>query len=37
MKPTAEHAIELNDGAIGNLTASFDPLIGRVEGLVGDG
>jgi hypothetical protein len=37
MKPTAEHAIELNDGAIGNLTASFDALIRRVEGLVSDG
>ncbi len=37
MKPTAEHAIELNDGAIGSLTASFDALIRRVEGLVGDG
>ncbi len=32
MKPTAEHAIELNDGAIGNLSASFDALIRRIEG-----
>lgn len=32
MKPTAEHAIELNDGAIGNLSASFDALVRRMEG-----
>ena len=32
MKPTVEHAIELNDGAIGSLTASFDALIQRIEG-----
>lgn len=36
MKPTAEHAIELNDGAIGNLTASFDALIRRIEGAAED-
>ena len=36
MKPTAEHAIELNDGAIGNLTASFDALIRRIEGASSD-
>lgn len=32
MRPTAVQAIELNDGAIGNLTASFDALIRRLEG-----
>lgn len=37
MKPTAEHSIELNDGAIGNLAASFDALIHRIEGLAVDG
>lgn len=36
MKPTAEHAIELNDGAIGNLTASFDALVRRIEGAADD-
>lgn len=36
MKPTAEHAIELNDGAIGNLTASFEALIQRIEGAIGN-
>lgn len=37
MKPTAEHAIELNDGALGNLTASFDALVRRIEGAAEDG
>lgn len=37
MKPTAEQAIELNDGAMVNLTASFDALIRRIEGTAEDG
>lgn len=37
MLPTARIAIELNDGAIGNLSASFDALIARLEGTAPNG
>lgn len=33
MKPTIIHAIELNDGALGDAIASFDSLIRRIEGV----
>lgn len=36
MKPAATLAIDLNDGAIQNLVASFDALIKRLEGTGGD-
>lgn len=36
MRPTAGHAIELNDGAVGDLDASFDALIRRIEGAAAD-
>jgi hypothetical protein len=36
MKPAAALAIDLNDGAMQNLVASFDALIGRIEGTGGD-
>ncbi|MGS1012300.1 McrB family protein [Rhodanobacter sp. UC4450_H17] len=36
MKPTAGQAIELNDGAIDNLAASFGALIRRIEGAADD-
>lgn len=37
MKPTAELAIDLNDGARGNVIASFDALVKRLEGVAVDG
>ena len=36
MRPAAVHAVELNDGAIGNLTASFEALIRRLDGVADD-
>lgn len=33
IRPTAVHAVELNDGAMGDLTASFEALIHRLEGV----
>ncbi|MBQ1784212.1 MAG: AAA family ATPase [Gammaproteobacteria bacterium] len=36
MRPSAQHAIELNDGAIGDVTSSFDALIRRIEGAADD-
>lgn len=33
MHPVAVQAVELNDGAIGNLTASFEALVHRLEGV----
>lgn len=36
IRPVAEQAIELNDGAMSNLVASFDALIGRIEGTADD-
>ena len=36
MRPTAIHAIELNDGAMGNLTASFEALVRRLDGVADD-
>ena len=34
MKPTIVHAIELNDGAMGDVTNSFERLIQRIEGAI---
>ena len=36
MQPTAVHAVELNDGAMGDLNASFEALIRRLEGVADD-
>ncbi|MER8605863.1 AAA family ATPase [Mesorhizobium sp. M1233] len=36
MRPAAVLAIDLNDGAIGNLTAIFDALVKRLEGMAID-
>lgn len=36
MRPVAVHAVELNDGAMGNLTASFEALVRRLEGVADD-
>lgn len=36
MRPTAVQAVELNDGAMGNLTASFEALVRRLEGVAND-
>ena len=36
MKPAADQAIELNDVATSGLTASFNALVQRLEGSVGD-
>lgn len=36
IRPAAIHAIELNDGAMGDLTASFNALVNRLEGVVDD-
>lgn len=36
MRPAAVHAVELNDGAMGNLTASFEALVRRLEGVADD-
>ena len=33
MRPAAVHAVELNDGAMGNLTASFEAMVRRLEGV----
>jgi MoxR-like ATPase len=35
IKPTAATAVELNEGKLADLSASFDALIGRLEGQVG--
>ena len=37
MRPTAVHAIELNDGAVNNLAASYNALVRRLEGMVDNG
>ena len=37
MRPAAELAIDLNDGARGNVIASFDALVKRLEGVAVDG
>lgn len=37
MKPAAELAIDLNDGARGNVIASFAALVKRLEGVAVDG
>ncbi len=36
MRPAAELAIDLNDGARGNVIASFDALVKRLEGVAVD-
>ena len=36
MRPAAVHAVELNDGAMDNLTASFEALVRRLEGVADD-
>ena len=36
MRPAAVNAVELNDGAMGNLTASFEALVCRLEGVADD-
>jgi 5-methylcytosine-specific restriction enzyme B len=37
MKPTAATAIEVNEGRLADLTASFEALLRRLEGQGGDG
>lgn len=37
MRHAAVHAVELNDGDIGNLSASFEALIRRLEGVADGG
>lgn len=37
MRPATELAIDLNDGARGNVVASFDALVKRLEGVAVDG
>ncbi len=36
MRPAAVHAVELNDGAMDDLTASFEALVRRLEGVADD-
>ena len=36
LRPAAVHAVELNDGAMGDLSSSFNALLHRLEGAAGD-